>query len=259
MRIIAVWLGLSFFTHANAQSVPSIAQFDITLEANQTLPLGDEISFQISTSNALAISEKLHNWPAIKTQIIDSNKLLIEMSERPTFSGKVSPKYLLDSFVIDVSEKSTTEFTSGFINSNYLPLELPKLAAYVAEYINQPTYINGFHIASVVATQRSGDCTEYAVLLTALARSVGLSARVIIGTVIIEEKEQISAFGHAWVEVWHNEKWNILDAALYQSRALKHFYLPASELENEGPGFTMSLAKATTLLPNKIRGLRNAN
>jgi hypothetical protein len=40
----------------------------------------------------------------------------------------------------------------------------------------------------------------------------------------------------------NNEQWHMLDAALHKSQALKHFYLPATDL-NEGPGFNMSLAR----------------
>jgi hypothetical protein len=35
----------------------------------------------------------------------------------------------------------------------------------------------------------------------------------------------------------------MLDAALHKSPALSHFYLPATELENEGLGYNMSLAR----------------
>jgi hypothetical protein len=259
MRILVFLVTYSFLSYVNAQSAPSIAEFDIELESNQKLPLADRISFELITSLPLAVAENLQRWENIKVDRIDDEKLLVEMSERPRFTGEVSPKHSLDSFVIDFSERSTKEFASGFTQSKYQPLNLIQLEAYVDEYIDKPTYVNGFNIASIVATQRSGDCTEYAVLLVALARSIGLPARVIIGTVIIEENETVSAFGHAWVEAWHNEQWNILDAALHQSEANQHFYLPAAELEKEGPGFAMSLAKASNLLPQKIRALRSAN
>ena len=259
MRILAFWVMFSFFNLANAQSVPSIAEFELKLGSNQGLPLSDEIAFELSNSNATAIMKNLQNWPDIKTTLLDSNRLLINMKQRPQHAGNVSSSYLQDSFVIDLSEKSTTEFTSGFKINKTLPIELHQLEAYVDQYIDKPTYVNGFHIASIVATQRSGDCTEYAVLLTALARSLDLPARVIIGTVIVEQKDKVTAFGHAWVEVWHDEQWHIMDAALHQSKALKHFYLPSTELEKEGPGYNMSLVKSIVLLPNKISELQDAN
>lgn len=260
MKSFVFCLALSVFVSTQnvlAQSVPSMAEFDITLATEQTLPLGNKISFDIVTSKPTEVQKSLRNWPGIQTEQLDSDTLRIEMFERPTYSGAVSAKYLEDTFVIDISEKSTMAFAKGFLNQER-PVNLLQLEAYVSNYIDKPSYINGFNIASVVASERSGDCTEYAVLLAALSRSIALPARVIIGTVILEESKKLSAFGHAWVEVWHNEKWNILDAALHQSRATQHFYLPASNLSKESPGYYMGLAKATNLLPLKIRNLRTA-
>lgn len=261
MRPIAFWLTLSLFVcspYTAAQSVPSMAEFDITLAANQTLPLGKTISFELVTLKPDEIQKSLRNWPGIIIERQDDNILRIEMGERPQFSGEVNAKYLADTFVIDISENSTLEFSAGFTKIKKQPINLLQLEAYVSDYIDNPTYVNGFNIASVVASERSGDCTEYAVLLTALARSLALPARVIIGTVIIEEKEKLTAFGHAWVEVWHSDKWNVLDAALHGSQAKQHFYLPASDLAKESPGYYMGLAKATSLLPSKIKNIQNA-
>ncbi len=259
MRILTLWVMFSFLNLANAQSAPSIAEFELKLSSNQSLPLSNKIAFELTNANAKTIMKNLQNWPDVKTTLLNSNKLLISMQQRPQYTGNVIPSYLQDSFVIDFNEKSTSEFTSGFKINQQMPIKLKKLEAYVDEYIDKPTYVNGFHIASIVATQRSGDCTEYAVLLAALSRSLDLPARVIIGTVIIEQKDKVNAFGHAWVEVWQDEKWHILDAALYQSKALKHFYLPSTELEKEGPGYNMSLIKSIVLLPNKISELQNTD
>jgi hypothetical protein len=262
VRIFFLIFTFSVFAYANAQGVPLIAQLNVELDATQKLPLGNSISFEFITSNPQAVAQALQNWQGISVEKLDNDSLLVKSVARPRYIGGLNKKYSLDSFVIDINEKSTQDFAAGFIKSHQKPFKLTQLEAYVDEYITKPTYVNGFNIASVVASQRSGDCTEYAVLLTALARSIELPARVIIGVVIIEEQEQeqeqVSGFGHAWVEVWFNEQWHILDAALYRLDAVQRFYLPAGELENEGPGYNMSLAKALILSPHKIRALRSA-
>jgi hypothetical protein len=262
VRLLFLIFTFSVFAYANAQGVPLIAQLNVELDATQKLPLGNSISFEFITSNPQAVAQALQNWQGIRVEKLDNDSLLVKSVARPRYIGGLNKKYSLDSFVIDINEKSTQDFAAGFIKSHQKPFKLTQLEAYVDEYITKPTYVNGFNIASVVASQRSGDCTEYAVLLTALARSIELPARVIIGVVIIEEQEQeqeqVSGFGHAWVEVWFNEQWHILDAALYRLDAVQRFYLPAGELENEGPGYNMSLAKALILSPHKIRALRSA-
>jgi len=131
------------------------------------------------------------------------------------------------------------------------------LARYVSSYVETPTYIHGFNVASVAAIQRSGDCTEYAVLTTALARSLGMPSKVMFGTVLIEEDDQVLAFGHAWTELWRDGRWLILDAALYGYEGKKLFYIPSDELEEEGPGYGMSILKSVGLMPAKIENLQN--
>ena len=63
-----------------------------------------------------------------------------------------------------------------------------------------------------VLEMRAGDCNEHAVLLAALARAVGLPARVVAGVVYLD-----GAFlYHAWNEVWLGDGWVSVDAALDQ-------------------------------------------
>jgi len=66
----------------------------------------------------------------------------------------------------------------------------------------------GFASASQVLKERQGDCSEQSVLLTALARSVGIPARCIMGLVY----QDGSFYRHMWTEVWVN-RWQPLDPA----------------------------------------------
>lgn len=63
-----------------------------------------------------------------------------------------------------------------------------------------------------VLETRAGDCNEHAVLYAALARAVGLPARVVAGLVY-----QNGAFlYHAWNEVWLGDDWLTVDAIFDQ-------------------------------------------
>ncbi|HSP96289.1 MAG TPA: transglutaminase-like domain-containing protein [Candidatus Dormibacteraeota bacterium] len=63
-----------------------------------------------------------------------------------------------------------------------------------------------------VLETRAGDCNEHAVLYAALARAVGLPARVVAGLVY-----QNGAFlYHAWDEVWLGDGWLTVDAIFDQ-------------------------------------------
>ena len=62
---------------------------------------------------------------------------------------------------------------------------------------------------------RAGDCNEHAVLFAALARAVGLPARVVAGIVYAD-----GAFlYHAWDEVWIGSGWLSVDPAFNQTPA----------------------------------------
>lgn len=241
------------------QETSLLAQLSLSLDKSQTLPLSDSITFTMETNKPEAVLKTLSAWQNIDAQTLEPASIQITMSTQPRFTGKVVPEYQQDSFVIDINEASTQAFISGYSKHSNDKVTLSDISAYVHDYINDTTYIHGFNIASVVASQRSGDCTEFAVLTTTLARSRGLPARIIVGSVIIESSDSVAAFGHAWSEVWQDGKWQVVDAALYGAKVNRLFYLPAMALENEGPGFTFALIKSVGLMPAKIRNVRSVN
>ncbi len=83
-----------------------------------------------------------------------------------------------------------------------------RLRAWVAAEVDSSM---GFAFASALETlrRRQGDCTEMALLLTALARAAGLPARAVYGLVASDG----ALISHMWTEVWVGE-WRPLDAAL---------------------------------------------
>lgn len=86
--------------------------------------------------------------------------------------------------------------------------------------------------ASEVMRDRKGTCAAYAVLLCALERAAGLSARVAWGYVY----EEGIWGGHAWTEVRLGDQWVPLDAAMYAPGVADaaRFRFATSSLQN-GP------------------------
>jgi hypothetical protein len=247
---------LAFYSAAN-ESVPSLAQVDAELAKGQSLPLGERIQLRFSTDKAAKVAKSISSWEHVEVLEEQDDALIISLTKTSQYTGPVDKRYLSDTFVIDISEKSTIAFSEQFSVPDDTLFSLTTMRDYVSEYINVPTYIHGFNFASTVAEQRSGDCTEYAVLLTALARTLGLPSRVVLGTVLLEENEQVSVFGHAWTEVYYEDEWHLLDAALGSSAEVSIFYLPTSVLSNEGPGFMLSMAESITLFPTKVSDIKS--
>jgi hypothetical protein len=66
--------------------------------------------------------------------------------------------------------------------------------------------------ASVALAQLRGDCTEYAYLVAALARAMGLPARVMGGFVCEQDMAPLAAQYHNWAELYVDGAWRLVDA-----------------------------------------------
>ena len=106
----------------------------------------------------------------------------------------------------------------------------------VYEYIDKKSFGVAFATASEVCRDRSGDCSEHAVLLAAVARARGIPSRVAMGLTYVG-----GIFGgHAWTEVWIDGRWLALDATLgLGSVDAAHIRFGVSSLEGLGMGTQM--------------------
>ncbi len=73
-----------------------------------------------------------------------------------------------------------------------------------------------YHDALTALDTRSGDCTEYAVLLAASARALGIPTRLAHGIAYSSRfTGQAHVFSpHVWVQVWDGKRWTSYDAGL---------------------------------------------
>ncbi|WP_243039740.1 transglutaminase-like domain-containing protein [Dyella sedimenti] len=94
--------------------------------------------------------------------------------------------------------------------------KMRRLRGFVSGYIVQHGLDVGYASALEVLHTRQGDCTEYAVLLAAMARAQGIPTRVVSGMVYADRYGGTSRVfvPHAWVQSWINGRWQSFDAAL---------------------------------------------
>lgn len=90
-----------------------------------------------------------------------------------------------------------------------------KLRAFLSDYINQKGLDVGYASALETLDSRRGDCTEHAVLLTALARSLGIPARMVTGIAYVERMGGASRVfvPHAWTQAYIDGRWISFDSA----------------------------------------------
>lgn len=175
-----------------------------------------------------------------------------------------SAKWLASTFVIDHTEPDVGKRYEEFLRTDAEGSIADRLTDFVAARM-QESRSSPFKMASVVARELEGDCTEYSVLLTALARRAGIPARVVIGIAVLQSASSYRSFGHAWVEMFVDGRWQRFDAALRPPMAgdlTVRGYVRYGALDNEGPGYSVNLASLSRLWLTRIvvadSGLRSA-
>jgi transglutaminase-like putative cysteine protease len=86
----------------------------------------------------------------------------------------------------------------------------------VRKYINKKNLNVGYASAVEVLKNREGDCSEHAVLTTALCRAIGIPSKVASGFAYTSNAlgAKNSFIPHAWTMVYIKNKWISIDAAM---------------------------------------------
>jgi hypothetical protein len=179
-------------------------------------------------------------------QKVKGDKLQIEGLEYLGGNDKPQKAHRDPSFLIDYQEASVRALRDEAQKELGAKPTMEVLARFVEKVISEKNMSRSYDLASVVASRREGDCTEHAVLLTALARAFAIPARVTHGLVLVEVEGRLAAMGHAWVEYHSQGKWLPADATL--PPALRRAYLPFNVVENEGPGFAYAALTAAGVM-----------
>lgn len=90
------------------------------------------------------------------------------------------------------------------------------LEKFVSGFISDKNLGVGYASALQVVHNPQGDCTEHAVLLAALGRSLGIATRVVDGLAYapgFAGSEHVFV-PHAWIHAWVDGRWQSFDAAL---------------------------------------------
>jgi Transglutaminase-like superfamily len=90
------------------------------------------------------------------------------------------------------------------------------LEAFVKNHISDSNLNTGYASAKEAFERKTGDCTENALLLAAMGRSVGIATRVVGGIAYASNYlGQNDVFvPHAWTQAYINRRWQSFDAAL---------------------------------------------
>ncbi len=195
---------------------------------------------------------------------VEEGGITVQLGKTRKAVDPPQPSHSEASFVIDFDTEPVQQLLKALVDLHGPKPTLEQITDFVDQTIQDKNLSRGWDLASKVADLQEGDCTEHAVLLTALARATGWPSRVVLGVVLMRGQEDLQAFGHAWSEGFDGKAWQRLDAALGNEEEEKEagnlrYYLPLNRLHEEGPGYTFALAVSNQRTsPSKVQLLGTA-
>ncbi len=254
VRLAALLCGALLPFSVAAEDTTYLFEIPASRDGMTAEPLGHYIQATIGVPNGDKARAVIEQTGAMDVISVDDAQVTIGVHHLATAHGAPDAKDLSDSFVIDYAEPAVQVAIDQLEETYGDNPSAAELEQFVFDYIDDKNYLRSFDFASKVADSRSGDCTEHAVLLAALARASGIPARVVLGVVLQAEVESMGAFGHAWTELHVGDRWRLADgtAPINGDQVGNTYYLPLLILENEGPGYGMDMARLFTVQPAKV-------
>jgi transglutaminase-like putative cysteine protease len=204
-------------------------------QATRAIPASGPARVRLSTTDPRALAEALGVAPPAGHASFD-----YVIDQYPQLRSSATRSWLESTFVIDFTEPAFEPLRKE-LAARGTKTTRPELVEYVAGLIEESDE-RDWDLASVVARRRRGDCSEHAVLTTALARLQGIPARVVMGVALVSDENSHGAFGHAWSEMFEDGQWKVADAALAGLKPTVR-YLPVGLMEDEGMGYAMDLMR----------------
>ena len=90
--------------------------------------------------------------------------------------------------------------------------------AFVYRHIENKSLARAYASAPEALASKEGDCTEHAVLFSALAKIAGVPTRLVTGLVYVGGAGNVFGY-HEWVEIWTGKQWLAMDPTFGQDIA----------------------------------------
>ncbi|HEU4663578.1 MAG TPA: transglutaminase domain-containing protein [Dokdonella sp.] len=160
-------------------------------------------------------------WPETHEQHVRSDGATTELTicadcgkEEPP-SAEALQRYLAPNAWVTSRDRRVIAFaraaTGGSVDS-----QMNQLVLAVQRKLNGAIDFRDYGSATDALLERSGDCTEFAILLAAAARARHIPTRVVAGVSYASHflGERHSFSPHMWVQAWDGQHWKSYDAAL---------------------------------------------
>ncbi|MET3928501.1 hypothetical protein ABIE51_000388 [Lysobacter sp. OAE881] len=125
-------------------------------------------------------------------------------------------RYLTPNAWVDSDQRSILAFARLHARGGSVDARMTRLVGAIRMRMDGPVDFRSYLPASAALRDRGGDCTEFALLLAATGRAVGIPTRVVHGLAYSSRfVGQPHVFGpHSWVQAWDGGHWRSYDAGL---------------------------------------------
>jgi hypothetical protein len=152
--------------------------------------------------------------------------------------AQVDPEFLRPNGMVTSEDEDVKRLAKKAVSDVADPWEKAvRIEQWVARNMKN-NFATAFAPASEVARNLTGDCTEHAVLVAAMCRSVGIPSRAAIGMIYMnDDRRRLNGFGfHMWPEVYVNQRWVAVDSSWDQTDVdATHIKLIDTSLEGVSP------------------------
>jgi transglutaminase-like putative cysteine protease len=135
----------------------------------------------------------------------------VNLSERANPLDTIqSDAYLADEKLVDLSSPGVQRIASG-LQADAPMVTADRIYRWITTNIKKSSYVKDDLGAQYALTEKSGDCTEFMYLFSALARANGIPTRNVAGFVARENRVLRPTDYHNWNEAYIDGEWYLVD------------------------------------------------
>ncbi len=179
------------------------------------IALSGEIRYRLATSAASSWQPPRTGEQSVR---IDAEGLHVSIcadcGDEPAPSADMLRHYLSPNAWVRSDDRDIRSFARLHGRGRSVRTRMEGLTEAVRAHMNGPIDYRHYHDAATALQNRSGDCTEFAVLLAAVARARGIPTRIVHGIAYSGRfAGRAHVFSpHAWVQAWDGTRWTSYDA-----------------------------------------------
>jgi len=194
-----------------AQSIPD-SSFTMRLENfDEKIYKQAETTYTIETPNIDFRLPETATQTTVKSLVSNGKKFIYLKSKNRKFRKPPSGKDLSDSYLLTMRDSNIKSAAAKLKKSSNI---IKSTSQFVYDRIKNKKIGIPLIPANSIYKNRSGDCTEHAVLTVSLLRSMGIPSRAVVGVFLAPKfsaKKNILVY-HMWAEAFYEGGWRIVDA-----------------------------------------------